>query len=316
MTNAKKISWALLYLAAFIPAGFSIYYFSEKSPLAAIISLSISMLIYSLLVIKDLRILSSVSFLTMFLVSLFILGIAGSKPGGVFSGVYDERTFMLSFSVIISFLLVNSLFWAKTKHGLKKLMSLICISLFVFILAAFGTGSPEYHQNFVYTRIYVLILLALSVFLIVKKKKILGILGILLSAGILLLSASMFAEKAYIPGDEEQKEVIAFIDPMAKEMFGYYNEEDYDNFCKYCGLTLKSMLAENSIKNTREAFGPYLYFGEPSKVIRKGGLYYLEYPIKFQKTENLMYLIFVVENISPDSGIHGFALSDTSNLNE
>jgi len=257
-----------------------------------------------------------VSFLTMFLVSLFILGIAGSKPDGIFSSVSDERTFMLLFSVIISFILVNSLFWAKTKQGLKKLVSLTCISLFVFISAAFGTGSPEYHQNFVYTRVYVSILLALSVFLIVKKKKVLGILGIFLSVGILLLSAGMFAEKTYILRDEEQKEVVAFIDPMAKEMFGYYNEEDYDNFCKYCGLALKNMLAENPIKNTREAFGPYLYFGEPGKVIRKGGLYYVEYPVKFQKAENLMYLTFVMENISPDSGIYGFAFSDTENLNE
>jgi len=316
MTNSKKISWVLLYLAAFIPVGFSIYYFSERNPLAAIISFSVSMLIYTLLIIKDLRILSSVSFLTMFLVSLLILGIAGSKPDGIFSSVSDEKTFMLSFSVIISFLLVNSLFWAKTKQGLKKFISLTCIFLFVFILAAFGTGSPEYHQNFVYTRVYILILLAFSVFLIVKKKKILGILGIFLSVGILLLSASMFAEKTYIPGDEEQKEVVAFIDPLAKEMFGYYNEEDYDNFCKYCGLVLKGMLAKNPIKNTREAFGPYVHLGEPGKVIRKGGLYYVEYPIKFQKVENLMYLTFAMENISPDSGIYGFALSGTRNLNE
>lgn len=76
------------------------------------------------------------------------------------------------------------------------------------------------------------------------------------------------------------------------------------------------MLTENPIKNTREAFGPYLYFNEPGKVIRKGGLYYVEYPIKFQRVENLVYLTFVVENISPGSSIHGFAFSDTRNLNE
>lgn len=269
MINIKKISWIVLYLAAFIPVGFSLYFFSEKNPLAAIISFSVSMLIYTLLIIKNLRILSSLSFLTMFLTSLLALGATGSKSGGTFSSVSDERTFMLLLSVAISFLLVSSVFWAKAKQGIKKLLSLACVFLFVFILLAFGTGLPEYHQNFVYTRVYILILLALSVFLMVKKKKALGVLGIFLSVGMLLLSASMFAEKTYVLGEEEQEEVVAFIDPMAKEMFGYYNEEDYDNFCKYCGLTLKNILAENPIKNTREAFGPYLYFGEPGKVIRK-----------------------------------------------
>jgi hypothetical protein len=316
MTNIKKISWIVLYLVAFIPAGFSVYFFSEKNPPAAIISFSISMLIYALLVVKNLRILSSLSFLTMFLTSLLVLGAAGSKPGGTFPSVSDERTFMLSLSVIIFFLLVISVFWAKTKQGIKKLLSLACIFLLVFILLAFGAGLPEYHQNFVYTRVYILILLVLSIFLIIKKKKVLGTLGIFLSMGMLLLSASMFAERTYVPGEEEQEEVVAFVDPMAKEMFGYYNEEDYDNFCKHCGSALKNMLAENPIKNTREAFGPYLYFGEPGKVIRKGGLYYVEYPIKFQGVENLVYLTFVVENISPGSGIHGFAFSDTKSLNE
>jgi hypothetical protein len=316
MTNIKKISWVALYLAAFIPVAFSLYFFSEKNPMSAIISFSVSMLIYILLIVKNLRILSSLSFLTMFLTSLLVLGAAGSKPGGIFSSVSDERTFMLSLSVVISFLLASSVFWVKTKQGIKKFLSLACIFLFVFILLAFGTGLPEYYQNFVYTRTYILILLALSVFLIIKKKKVLGVLGIFLSIGILLLSASMFAEKTYVLGEEEQKEVVAFIDPMAKEMFGYYNEKDYDNFCKYCGLALKNMLAENPIKNTREAFGPYLYFGQPGKVIRKRGLYYVEYPIKFQRVENLMYLTFVAEDISPGSGIHGFAFSDTRSLNE
>ena len=272
------------------------------------------MLIYSLLVVKNLRILSSVSFLTMFLASLLILGTVGSKPEGNFPSFSDEKIFMLSLSLIISFLLVNSLFWAKTKQGLKKFISLACISLFVFMLAVFGTGLPEYHQNFVYTRVYILTLLAFSVFLIVKKKKVLGILGIFLSIGILFLSASMLAEKTYIPRDEEQKEVIAFIDPLAKEMFGYYNEEDYGNFCKYCGLALKNMLAENPIKNTREALGPYIYFGQPSKAVWKGGLYRIEYPVKFQNAENLTYLTFVMENISPGSIIYGFALSDKNEI--
>ena len=314
MTNSKKTSWILLYLAAFIPVGFSVYYFSERNLPAAFVSFSVSTLIYTLLVFKDLRILSWLSFLTMFLASLLMLGTAGGKPDGVFSGVSDEKAFMLLLSLIISFLLVNSLFWARTKQGLKKFISLACIFLLILIAAAFGAGLPEYHQNFIYTRVYVLILLALSVFLIVKKRKVLGILGALLSVGILFLGAGMFAEKTYIPGDEEQKEVAAFIDPMAKEMFGYYNGEDYDNFCKYCGISLKNMLAENPIKSTRDTLGPYIYFGQPSKAIWRGGFYRIEYPVKFQNAKNLTYLTFVMENISSGSNIYGFALSDESEI--
>lgn len=310
MTNAKKISWALLYLAAFIPAGLSLHYFSEKNSLLALIASSISMSIYTLIIIKDLRFLSFISFSTIFFASLLTLGIAGNKTDGIFSSIFDEKAFMLTLPLLIFFLLINSVFWAKTKQGFKKLLSLVSISLSVLALVVFGTGSPAYYQNFIYTRVNILILLIFSIFLIIKRKRFLGILGIFLSVGTLLLSTAMFAEKTYTLEGEEKKEVIAFIDPLAKEMFGYYNKKDYDNFCKYCGSVLKNMLNKNPINDKRDLFGPYIHFGEPSEVIRRGGRYYVEYPAKFQNVKNLMYLTFVIENISSDPSIYGFAFSD------
>ncbi|HEB14121.1 MAG TPA: hypothetical protein ENI09_01795 [candidate division WWE3 bacterium] len=310
MVNVKKVSWVLLYLTAFIPAGFSFYYFSEKNLLSALVAFSISMLIYTLLIIKDLRFLSSISFFTLFFMSLTAFGIAGNKSDVIFSSAFDEKAFMLIMVSALPFFLINSFYWLKTKQGVKKLISLVCIFLVVLMLVIFGTGSPAYYQNFIYTRVNILILSIFSILLIIEKKKILGILGIFLSIGILLLSADMFANKTYTLEDTEQKEIIAYIDPLAKEMFGYYNKKDYDNFCKYCGAVLNNMLIRNPIKNTRDVLGPYVYFNEPSNVIRKGGRFYVEYPVQFQNGEGLTYLTFVIEDISSDPSIYGFALSD------
>jgi hypothetical protein len=267
------------------------------------------MSIYTLLIFKNLKFLSSISFITMLFMSSITLGVTGNVTDDIFPSALDEKAFMLAMSLILSFFLINSVYWAKTKQGVKKIMSLVCISLVVLMLIVFGTGSPAYYQNFVYTRANILVLLMFSIFLIIKKKKLLGILGIFLSIGILLLSAGMFAKETYTLNDQEQKEVIAYVDPMAKEMFDYYNEEDYDNFCKYCGLVLTNMLEHNPIKNNRDLLGPYVYFDEPSKVVRKGGRFSVEYPVQFQNVEGLMYLTFIVEDISSDPSIYGFAFS-------
>ena len=181
-------------------------------------------------------------------------------------------------------------------------------------LLLFGLSTPTYYQNFIYTRIFILILLILSIFLIKKGKKvlrILGILGIFLSIGALLFSALLFAGRTYLLEEKEQAEVIAFLEPKAKEMFDYYNKEDYNNFCKYCGSGLKYLFVTNisPMMDRRMASGPYMYFGEP-KVKREAGRYYVEYPIKFQNKENFLYITFVLENISPGATIFGFNISD------
>lgn len=164
MTIIKKFFWVLLYLATFIPIGFSIFYLSEKNFLSGFIAFSISMLIYTLLIFKNLKFLSSISFVTMFPMSLLMLGITGKQTDGVFSNILDEKAFMLSMSLLILFLLINSVFWAKTKHGIKKLISLVCIAISVFMLVAFGSKSPAYYQNFIYTRVNLLILLIFDIF--------------------------------------------------------------------------------------------------------------------------------------------------------
>jgi len=316
MTIAKIIFWVLLYLATFISVSFSIVYFSEKNLLSALIASSITMFLYTLLIFKDIRFLSLMSFITMLLASLLMLGIAAKQTNGIFANVFDEKVFMLTQPLIMLFLLINYVFWARTKHGLKKLIALVFLFLTVFMFMTYGTNSPAYYQNFVYTRINILILLVFHIFLIKKGKKALGILGILLTIGTLLLSVSMFSKKAYTLTDTEKNEVIAYVDPMAKEMFGYYNKKDYVNFCKYCGIYLKSLLEKDPIttKDKREATGPYTSFGKPSGIIRKSGRFYIEYPIKFQNVKELAYLTFAVENLSSPPTIFGYSLSEKQGL--
>jgi len=120
----------------------------------------------------------------------------------------------------------------------------------------------------------------------------------------------MFSQKTYKLSEQKQKEVLAYVDPIAKEMFSYYNKEDYNNFCKYCGYILKSMLKHNPVKNNRDVLGPYVYFDKPSSVVRKGGRFYVKYPVKFKNVENIMYLTFVIENISSEPNIYGFSFSN------
>ncbi len=313
---AKKISWVLLYLVSFVPAGLSLYYFSENNLLWALISTLVVMSIYTLLIIKDLKFLSSISFFTMLFVSLLMISLAGHKTDNIFSSLFDEKAFMLTQPLLTLFLLVNSIFWASTKQGFKKITARVLISLFVLMIATYGANSPIFYQNFVYTRINILILLLFGIFLIIQKKKLMGTLNILLAIGILFLSASMFSEKAYTLEDEEKNEVIAYIDPIVKEMYGYYNDKDYNNFCKYCGSNISNLMSQDpiSIKDKRELSGPYTHLDEPSGVIRKSGRFYVEYPIKFQKVPEQMYLTLVIENISSDPSIYGYSLSSEQGL--
>lgn len=316
MINLKKVSWILLYLTGFIPVGLSLYFYTEKNLTFAIGFSIMTLLIYTILIFKNIKILSIVSFFSMLLMFCLMFSFAGARANNVFSSIFDEKIFMLTLSLIIFFLLINSIFWIQTKKGLLKIISIFFTFLSICLLIVWGGSLPDYHQNFVYTRVNILILLLFGIFLIIKKKKLLGILGIFLSIGILLLSTSMFAKKVYTLEDKEKNEVIAYVDPMAKEMFDYYNKKDYDNFCKYCGFALINMMNKDpiTIKDKRELSGPYTHFGEPSEVIRKSGRYYVEYPIKFQNVKDQMYLTFVIENISSDPSIYGYALSDKQGL--
>jgi hypothetical protein len=174
MTKTKKPPWFLLYLAAFIPLGFSLNYFSGKNLSLALITFFLALSVFTFLVFKELKFLSLVSFLTLFLGSLLTLGLVEDKTDGAFSSVFDEKTSMLTMYLAAFFVLVNAAFLVKTKRGLKKLIPLVFIALSMLMLFAYGGIPPDYYQNFIYTRVNILILFAFGIFLLIKKKKAWG----------------------------------------------------------------------------------------------------------------------------------------------
>ena len=104
----KKMLWWFLYLLAFLPFGFSIFYFSEKNLLLGLLTFSITMAIYTILIIKDLRFISSLSFFTA-IPMLLIGGLASNQTDGTFSSVLDEKSFLLVLSIGLLFILINSI---------------------------------------------------------------------------------------------------------------------------------------------------------------------------------------------------------------
>ena len=192
---------------------------------------------------------------------------------------------------------------------------MIFIIFATMLLLVFGFNLPTFYQNFVYTRIFILISFAFSVFLIMRKKiilRIIGILGIFVSIGCLLLTASFLASKVYTLGGEDKQEVIDFIDPKAKEMITDYNNGDLskETFCKYCGFTLLNTLyeGEEKLPIIRESYGKGRLLDEPY-VSRFSGRFFIEYPVKFENYENVQYLVFVLEGISSDNEVFGFYIS-------
>jgi len=196
MTITKKLSWGVLYLAAFIPVAFSLYYITVKNLPFALVAFFITLSIYTLLVFKDIKILSSISFFTMLLMGLLICGItldsSANQTGGIFASILDEKTSMLARSLFLFFVLLNSVIWTKTKNGFKKLLARIFIAIAVFMLMSFGTVPPGFYQNFIFTRIDIAVLMIFGIYLFATKKKLLGGLSILLAIGTLFFSVSMF----------------------------------------------------------------------------------------------------------------------------
>lgn len=310
MSIAKKVFWIFLYLAALAPLGLAIVYLSENDFILGLIFFLFTMSIYTGIVIKNLKFLSLLSYITLFPVSMLLISAAIKQTNNVFVNTLDERYYMIVLPLLFLFILINSLYLANTKKGLLKTVSLIIITLSVLILTILPISPPVYYQNFVYTRVYILVLLVFSILLIIQRKKILGILGVFLSIGILLLSAWTFAGITYTLESSDRDEVVSYVDPLIKEMFDYYNNEDYLNFHKYCGSRLRSMLEKNPISELREKTGTYEYFGETGSVTRKAGSFYVEYPVKFQRINDLMYLTVVIENIDAEPSIDGLAFSD------
>ncbi|MFH1315296.1 MAG: hypothetical protein ABIH67_02755 [Candidatus Uhrbacteria bacterium] len=309
----KHITLVSLYLVAFLTFCFSVYYFTERSLVGAFVALLIFMSIYTLMVVKDIKFFSPLAYFSLLVTAFFTFAVSANQVDGRFLSVKDEQSFLLTLAVILVFVLFNSLCWVQTKKGWKKIVGLIFTILSVLALLLFGTSSPNYFQNFIYTRIFILLLLILSIYSIFKKKtliRIFGILGVIISVSALFLGAALFIAQTYQLDEQEQQEVIAFLDPKINEMFDYYNQEDYENFCKYCGTDLQMMNNSNPMINNKETLGDFEYFGQP-QIKYEASFYYVEYPVKFTKSDTLYYLTFLLQDISADGTIYGFSISET-----
>jgi len=309
----KHITWISLYLAAFFTFCYSVFCFTERSLVGAFVALLIFMSIYTLMVIKDIKFFSPLAYFSLLVTAFFTFAVSANQVDGRFLSIKDEQSFLLTLALILVFVLFNSLCWVKTKPGWKKNVGLTLVVLSVLALLLFGTSSPNYFQNFVYTRIFILILLILSIYSIFKKKtliRIFGILGVIISVSALFLGAALFVAQTYQLDEQEQQEVLAFLDPKINEMFDYYNKEDYENFCKYCGSDLQMINIGNPMINNKETLGDFEYFGQP-QIKYEASFYFVEYPVKFEKSD-IYYLTFLLQDISAAGTIYGFTISETS----
>ncbi|MFA6132174.1 MAG: hypothetical protein WC702_03925 [Patescibacteria group bacterium] len=315
-TYQKNILWAGVYLAGLLAFCFAAMYFSQKDLLGAFIAFPIFMLLFTIIVMKDVKIFSVLSFVTMLLTAFMVFAVAAEQKNGIFLSAEAEKVFMIVFPIILSFVLVNGIFWGKTKQSWKRLVGFILSGFSVFFLLVFGMSSPNYSENFIYTRIFLIILFILSVYLIRTKKrnlKITGILGVVLSIIALILSALLFAGQTYTPVEKQEAEIIAFIDPKVKEMFAAYNNDDYDNFCKYCGADLMAMNAVSPMIDKKADLGNLVSFGEP-KISQVMDFYYVEYQVRFEKQASTFYLSFMLTDFSEGSTIYGFSVFDQPDL--
>ncbi len=303
-TAARKSVWFFLYFAAFFPMGFAFYYASEKNLLLMFVASTISLLIYTLLIIKNLKFWSSLAFFTLILT---VLSISGTGVEDLLNA-NDEKIFLTLIPLQLSFVIIGSIFWVRKESSiLKKLIALIPISISIALLVAFGTNPPDYYQNFIYGRITFLPLAAFSIFLLTRKKWILGTLGLILVVGGLYSGATLFQRKAYTLGEAEEAMVLTATTPIAKEMLGYYNRKDFTNFCNRCSYSLLERLEESSLEPYRDYYGPYTSLGTPTTVIWQGGYHYVKYPIRFQKKEKQMYIIFQMGGIPASPSVEGFS---------
>ena len=317
MENKKNIVLRiLLYILSFIIIFVGIGISGEGNVLGFLICSILTLSIYSFLILKNYKILSPLSSITFILISILILAISSNSEVSNFETANSEKLFMISLALVLFFYIIVGILWYMKDKVWKKVLSIIFISFTTLLLHAYGFILPAFYQNFVYTRLFILIFFLLSIFLILKGKiifRILGIVGIFLSIGILLFSAVTLSSKVYTLEGDDKGEVVEFIDTKAKEMLSYYNEDTFtqDTFCKYCGPTLTDALYSDlyNLPNIKESYGDYIDIGEPY-VYRSAGMFYIEYPVKFEKVEDTQYVIFVLEGISSKNDIFGFAISD------
>jgi len=307
----KSLKW-FLYLSALITSVLSANYLQEENLIYTLIFIFISLSFYAFLIIKDFKFLSGLSYISLILFFLCIMGNFGDDTSERFVNAESEKIFYLMFGLAGLYIIVLCLYLLTTQ-GWRKKLSFIILGLVVLLLLIFGINSPSFYDNFIYTRILVSIVFLLSILLIFKKRKIWrlgGIIGIGISLLGFLMGAIMFSAQIYEIGEVEKEKVLNFINPKAQEMFRYYNQRDFKNFCIYCSDDLKFKFAEGlqGFVSSRDSNGRYISHQEPN-VTRSKGFYYIEYPIKFGNITNLSYFTVMLGGIDPEDTIYGFNVS-------
>jgi len=311
MTNLpkKSLKW-LLYLSAIFFTILSMVFFGDENRVFAFGCLVISFVAYSSVIIKDLKFLSVVAYITLVLSILSILGIAGGNvSSGNFATADHEKTYYLTLGILMV-CIIPFCTYLITAGGWRKKLSLLFLIVSVGLSFVMGAASPSFHTNFVYTRIFIVIILVYSVYSIFRKEKlprIGGIIGMLASLGALVFSAIMFSAQIYTIEGTEREKVINFIEPKVQEMFQSYNQGNFKNFCHYCREDLKSGFSEEDLKSLQSMYGKYISYEEPT-ITRVAGSYHIDYIVKFEKI-NPIYFTLMTEQVEPESTIYRFGLS-------
>jgi hypothetical protein len=289
----------------------SVYFFYEaKMSMAMYMYIAITV-ISSFLVFSNIKTLSDISFFLMLPISFLILASSAIPSEGILADVTGEKYIMIILALSIVFFLINCTHWIISKDGWRKIVSIIFVILSLLIATLFGLMPTDYYQNFIYTRLFVLILFVFCLFISIKTKKFmkfLGILGIFASIGILFFSAMLFSIKVYTVEGEDKEKIIENIDSKAREMLGYYNDKDVDNFCKYCAPDLVAEFQKDTtvITNMKDSYGGYTEIGEVD-IKSIGTTFYVQYPILLENSDTQYY--FILTLMDTDSAIYGFAIN-------
>ena len=289
----------------------SVYFFSEANMSMAMYIYIAIVVISSFLVFSNIKVLSDISLFLMLPISFLILASSAIPSEGVVADVTGEKYIMMILALAIVFFLVNCTYWVISKDGWRKTISIIFIIISLLIAILFGLISTDYYQNFIYTRLFVLILFLFSLFAAIKTKKfmkIFGILGIFASIVILFLSAILFNVEVYTVEGKDKEKIVENVDSKAREMLEYYNDKDVNNFCKYCSPDLVTQFQTDTsvITNMRDSYGAYTEIGEVD-IKSIGTTFYVQYPISLENSNAQYYLILTL--MSTDSDIYGFAIT-------
>jgi len=312
MTNLlkKSLKW-IPYLLAILFTIIAAVLSEEGNKILTTIFAIIPIIIYSYLIVRDFKFLSVVSYITLGLTMLAIMGLSSgdiSDNGGFTTPSY-EKSFYITLSILLTFIVPFSTYLI-TRGGWRKKLSHILLGVSIVVLFIMGMASPTFHTNFVYTRIFIGIAFVYSIYSIFRKEKLPrvgGIMGILSSLIALLLSAFLFAGQTYTIEGAEKEKVVNFIEPKVQEMFQAYNLRDSGNFCRYCREDLKANFSQETFESLENMYGRYISYKGPN-ITWTTGSYYIEYMVNFEKV-NPIYFTLMTEQVGPESTIYRFDLS-------